>query len=1732
MSKVVKVIVGVAAIAVGALVPGMQFLIGAGISMVGSALLQPKLGGAKNRAAAAMQVQIGEGPRQAIVGRAATAGGLVDAFNYGGKYGTDWEVLVLDLADHRCHGLEGFYVNDSYVAFAGDGPVAGYNGQLEVYWRPGTENQTVPAILTAHGPGWTVNDNGAGVSYVVVAYKADDPEAKNPVWPGGRPRFLWIVRGAFCYDARKDSSVGGSGAHRIDQPATWEYSENPIVTRYKWVRGFYACDRVGDPTQLMIGRGLSAIEAPPANVFARANLCDEIVAGEPRYRVGGAIGATEAFLDVEEDFAAACAGTIVQPEGCVEIDPGEARAIVATFTDDDLVVGSRVRWNNRMLSIADDEWANTIIPSFIDPSQKWTEHSAPVRRDPADLIADGGPREQRAMLGFVTWSKQAQRVGEIIRRLGRLPGRGEVTLPPRFANIEEGDWVQWQSARRFKGATYTFRVEAWASNEKWHHTLTLRQISASVYSDTAPLDDGSVAYQPPAPPAIGAPAVDSWTLTSGYQEAGGVRTPALIVTGALDDRNARFVRIEYVQGEEAPTPTTQWADAGVTGPDVERREIPAAAGGTYRVAISYVVDGARGERLILGPVTAGLSTYPDGTPLEDLQPAEPGATDGAVLGDEENPGNITDTEGNPVSADDVVTSRGTAFNTSRIGPFTTAEFTGKVAAAEAQIAELLGTWTSGTAIVAAAQAAENNAVAAAAAAGGFASTTEDLRDEVTGLVGTVHADAVAAGEAASVATAKAAAAGESESSAAASASVSANYAEGARRGAVATMPSTFEQDGAFWSYLTGSETTAVRPEDAGYPITYPTTQDGKVLRVNNSTGYTHVSQRRRINLASVKGRRFRIRVKARLDTPPATGTVELRTGLYALTENFSQIVYGGYSENITGNQYVPMTGAGLYEASVEFTISNSIVPDGNGYLPVWSTFGGYLFNPVAPNLTGIVDFISIEVDDITESQAAKAQAGIAADQAAIATAAGAAATDSKNITAAYRDDVLNIAGNFDFSRGIENWNLYADHTNGGINDAGTYFSWSGSTYFYRPGVIRLDPNVQRSVFNKTMIPIDPSREYEFSSFFGAYADTAGSSTSSPPAIMYVGFVAYDAAGNILDHGAYGSYRYCLAAGTALAHNETLEPSVIVTGEGNDSWTKFPPGTRYIRLMAIMNYLNVALNTYLDYIKVEDVTESKAAAAHASIANSSAAVAEAARSAAQQSAKLAASIGQGFLNPNAGFDDFLSASVGEAPTGWGATGAPTHSLGYRVADPQGGFAWRLPSAAGAPDVYGCVDQSDKSLIETDGYYVVEADIILNTGALTGAGVLFRPCNSTVTTTEDLTLPFATTPDNTGAAPGAGVLGRSYKFRKLFRVSLPEAYGYTLFNMSHWVALGDISAANDITWLTCGVRAATPAEIRDQTVLAPMEATVSDQAAVLATHDTMLATRVIRTQAGPTSAEVAFHSLASGGGAASQITIRADEVALGDMTKIALKVRGGDALFSGNINAGGGIFVGDRAIPVALQSFPMEVYDGQAVSYGASLGNIPDIVADFSGFAALPAGQSYVFRAEGHTPSGFTARVKTLSSATLATATNTGATTPGTGPTFQMHKADARDAYNGRYTFVVTGSMYRVKQELIEPPETVYQGYVALRFWVRPAGASSWTDCGVKYVGASPGPTGNYTYTSGVQVDFGGTIGLDPTNTEFGVSFEGGWSGTNTLTGLNSVSYQYQVSGSETTATPGN
>jgi hypothetical protein len=901
MSKVIGFVVGAALIAVGIVTGNPALIIQGGLMIVSNAIMlltQPKT---PARAASEMSIQLGEQPRVLQLGETYTAGSLVDGFNYGGKYGTKFEVLLIRLADHKCHSLTGFYVNDEYYPYTGDGDVPGFedgdDAALRIYFRSDTSTQPLPSVVTDHGPGWTAADIGGSGCDVVVVYEADKPDEKKPEWPGGRPRFGFVLKGAFCYDPRLDDTVtGGSGPHRIDDPDTWEWTENAAICRYKWVRGVYANDDVTDQTALLVGRGLTAEEAPPENVFAAANLCDEAScpaypyaaenalgfglanaqftadgrllvissggnyqvwdvvghqligtysnpagaialvdggfyglssffggtlvfvslgsstptviidnadfpvtmidvysvggrifarggsdgyevtgsvftafglgwqvqryfadasgdvwgigedAGNLRianldtglvltpsvssvsnpkgmfnpegnlfveqqgnlylidpvtgavldsnlgvftssadavfrnvlvgaasiwfvnveydtttlqvlrtvnldswatagsvqtsvyswlahalitkplladefqfrwldhhagYRVAGPVYSNQDYIDVEGMFAAATGGTVVTREGSVELNPGHAESVVATFTDADLLSGSKVSCNRGILSESSEEWLNTVVARYVEPTQKWQDHGAPVVRDTADITADGKPREVSIPLRLVRYQEQALRVAEITRRLGRLWWRGTVTLGPSFCEIEDGDWVTWTSSR-FPSGSLTFRVEAYSIDEKWQNTLTLRQIHASVYDCGTFDQDLSRPSIPPLIPDIGAPDSANWTLTAVSLASGGASIPALRIAGSSDDDDlVESIIFEYWQDDGVTDPIADpdapaWIVYGTLPASTTQVDISSVTGGAvYYAAVTYIVDGEPGERLVLGPVTVG-----------------------------------------------------------------------------------------------------------------------------------------------------------------------------------------------------------------------------------------------------------------------------------------------------------------------------------------------------------------------------------------------------------------------------------------------------------------------------------------------------------------------------------------------------------------------------------------------------------------------------------------------------------------------------------------------------------------------------------------------------------------------------------------------------------------------------------------------------------------------------------------------------------------------------------------------------------------------------------------------------------------------------------------------------------------------------------------------------------------------------------------------------------------------
>lgn len=102
----------------------------------------------------------------------------------------------------------------------------------------GTDAQNVGADIAAEFPGKiTSTDRFAGIACAVVTltYSQD-------VFPQGYPAVTPVFRGARCYDPRLDDTVaGGAGTHRIDDPATWAWTENPALhaLRYAmWPHGW------------------------------------------------------------------------------------------------------------------------------------------------------------------------------------------------------------------------------------------------------------------------------------------------------------------------------------------------------------------------------------------------------------------------------------------------------------------------------------------------------------------------------------------------------------------------------------------------------------------------------------------------------------------------------------------------------------------------------------------------------------------------------------------------------------------------------------------------------------------------------------------------------------------------------------------------------------------------------------------------------------------------------------------------------------------------------------------------------------------------------------------------------------------------------------------------------------------------------------------------------------------------------------------------------------------------------------------------------------------------------------------------------------------------------------------------------------------------------------------------------------------------------------------------------
>ncbi len=443
-------------------VPGFQVL-GAALLVTGGVLQASAAKDAAKKAARRAEAEAARG--RAVTGTVASGdeahnivfgtarvGGVVLNTGTSGLSNTVLEIFVAHCITHAggIQGVPGLYLSEKKIPLAaasvitvnaGTGtatktvtntPASGDTvGMLLAKTYFGLHTQNIQSQDTASTVA-VATDHGKGVCWTRFQFTRDlnnDPAFQRAF--GGIPQPSAEVQGWLCYDPRLDTTRGGAGSHRADQPLTWTFSDNVALVglTYLLVRGLDgSC-------------GIGTDEVDYAAFAAAATACDPLIGpvGQqvPKFRFNGVLSTADG-CDVNLERIAACmAGSFWQENGVWKARAGTSQSPTAVITDDWLAGGIQVVNGTGL-----DGLYNAVRVVYSSPANGYMATEAYPFTNEAYEAEDGGRRLFRDLnLSCVTNEYQAQYLGQIEGRRSRHQRRVTATLNLRGLDLTSGQKV-------------------------------------------------------------------------------------------------------------------------------------------------------------------------------------------------------------------------------------------------------------------------------------------------------------------------------------------------------------------------------------------------------------------------------------------------------------------------------------------------------------------------------------------------------------------------------------------------------------------------------------------------------------------------------------------------------------------------------------------------------------------------------------------------------------------------------------------------------------------------------------------------------------------------------------------------------------------------------------------------------------------------------------------------------------------------------------------------------------------------------------------------------------------------------------------------------------------------------------------------------------------------------------------------------------------------------------------
>ncbi|MCK3776477.1 phage tail protein [Ensifer sesbaniae] len=540
---------------VGASVIGgiiVKTVLSIGMSLVQQAIARKKAKKNQQRVGVVLDTQTGDDqPMSVIVGSRATAGRRKYWGTWGSANGTPnaYFTDVIEIGSLPSYagplGITSLWCNEEKCGVLWGQPHPDGRGypvlefrdskgrdNLWIRYLDGTQAVADPwlrATFGAHADRpFLASMIGRGCQVLIVTARYSDKF-------NGAPAMLVEPHPYRFYDLRKDSTNGGSGTHRWNDPSTWEPTRNPIIMIYNIARGMYYGGE-----WVYGGQNVGAHRLPAASWIAAANECDRVVNGKPQFQAGTEIFFDQEPLEIIEDLRLACNARFAEVGGALKVLVGLPGAAVFNFTDDMVIVSSDQELDP-FPSLSDTH--NTIAATYPEPNERWAMKDAPEYIAAEHVTADG--RSLRNALAFeaVPFSAQVQHLQKTMEEDGRRFIVHELTMPPSARLLEPLDCVAWSSLHNNYSNKLFLIIRITRLRGSFQRVL-MKEVDPDDYDPPAVILPPSTGWIGPiaAPPQP----MTGWAVEPAtVKDAGGVdRRPAIKISCAADLDDVKNVWVQ------------------------------------------------------------------------------------------------------------------------------------------------------------------------------------------------------------------------------------------------------------------------------------------------------------------------------------------------------------------------------------------------------------------------------------------------------------------------------------------------------------------------------------------------------------------------------------------------------------------------------------------------------------------------------------------------------------------------------------------------------------------------------------------------------------------------------------------------------------------------------------------------------------------------------------------------------------------------------------------------------------------------------------------------------------------------------------------------------------------------------------------------------------------------------------------------------------------------------------